>query len=337
MELTLNEIATRVNGVVVGDDKCNIVGVSEIQNSEPGTITFLGNSIYSKFVSSTKAEAVIVSSADYLKGKNGIIVDNPQLAIAKVLALFHQKILEKPSIDPTAIIEQDVTLGSNIMIGPGSVIQKGAKIKDGCRIGPKTVIGQNTKLGKDCVLHSNVSLYNDIMIGDRVIIHSGTVIGCDGYGYVTVDSKHEKIPQTGNVVINNDVEIGSNCAIDRATIGSTVIGEMTKIDNLVHIAHNVKIGRGCLLTAGFAVAGSAEIGDYCTFAGQAGIAPHVKIGDNSIIAAKSGVTKSLKGNEVYAGMPAREIKTHNKKMAYINKIERLYERVDRLAQKINIE
>ena len=337
MEFTLNEIADRVNGKVVGDRKCNIVGVSEIQNSKSGTITFLGNPIYAKFVSSTKAEAIIVSSVDYLHGKNGIIVANPQLAIAKILDLFHQKIIEKPSIDPTAIIEQNVTLGTNIMIGPGSVIQKGAKIKDGCRIGPKSVVGQNTKLGKDCILYSNVSLYNDIVIGDRVIIHSGTVIGCDGYGYVTVDNKHEKIPQTGNVVINNDVEIGSNCAIDRATIGSTVIGEMTKIDNLVHIAHNVKIGRGCLLTAGFAVAGSSEIGDYCTFAGQAGIAPHVKIGDKSIVAAKSGVTKSLKGNAVYAGMPAKEIKTHNKIMAYINRIERLFEKVDRLTEKINIE
>ena len=141
---------------------------------------------------------------------------------------------------------------------------------------------------------------------------------------------HEKIPQTGNVILGNDVEIGSNCAIDRATIGSTSIGQMTKIDNLVHIAHNVKIGKGCLLTAGFAVAGSSEIGNYCTFAGQVGVAPHLKIGDHSIVAAKSGITKSLKGGKVYAGFPAREIKEYNKREALINEIGKLRQNLDQL-------
>ena len=140
----------------------------------------------------------------------------------------------------------------------------------------------------------------------------------------------KKIPQEGNVIIEDNVEIGSNCAIDRATIGSTVIGEMTKIDNLVHIAHNVKIGKGCLLTAGFAIAGSSEIGNYCTFAGQVGVAPHLKVGDRSIVASKSGITKSLKGGKVYAGFPAREIKDHNKQQALINQIGRLRKKLDML-------
>jgi len=170
------------------------------------------------------------------------------------------------------------------------------------------------------------------MIGNNVIIHSGTSVGCDGFGFVTENSVHEKIPQTGNVVIGNDVEIGSNCAIDRATIGTTSIGDMTKIDNLVHIAHNVKVGKGCLITAGFAVAGSSEIGDYCTFAGQVGIAPHVKIGPNSIFAAKSGVTKSLEGGKVYAGFPAREIKEHNKREALLTEITRMRQKLDQLIQ-----
>ena len=145
---------------------------------------------------------------------------------------------------------------------------------------------------------------------------------------MTENDFHEKIPQEGNVIIEDNVEIGSNCAIDRATIGSTVIGEMTKIDNLVHIAHNVKIGKGCLLTAGFAIAGSSEIGNYCTFAGQVGVAPHLKVGDRSIVASKSGITKSLKGGKVYAGFPAREIKDHNKQQALINQIGRLRKKLD---------
>ena len=149
---------------------------------------------------------------------------------------------------------------------------------------------------------------------------------------MTENDFHEKIPQEGNVIIEDNVEIGSNCAIDRATIGSTVIGEMTKIDNLVHIAHNVKIGKGCLLTAGFAIAGSSEIGNYCTFGGQVGVAPHLKVGDRSIVASKSGITKSLKGGKVYAGFPAREIKDHNKQQALINQIGRLRKKLDMLIE-----
>ena len=337
MEFTLREIAQHINGKVVGDHSCKIVGVSEIQNSEPQTITFLGNPNYSKFVLNTKADAIIVNTADDLKGKNGIVVENAQLGIAQVLKLFHPITPEKPYIDPTAIIEDNVQLGSNLTIGPGCVIQNGTVIKDGCVIGPKTVIGSNSQIGENCTFYANVTIYNNTIVGDRVVIHSGTVIGCDGYGYVSIKNEHQKIPQTGNVIIYNDVEIGSNCAIDRATIGSTSIGEMTKIDNLVHIAHNVKIGRGCLLTAAFAVAGSSEIGDYCTFAGQVGIAPHVKIGNKSTVAAKSGVTKSLKGGKVYAGMPAREIRKHNKTMASINRVEKLYKKVDLLIQNANID
>ena len=181
-------------------------------------------------------------------------------------------------------------------------------------------------------MNPNVSIYKNTILGDNVIIHSNTVIGCDGFGYVTVEDVHEKIPQEGNVIIGNNVEIGSNCAIDRGTIGSTIIGSMTKIDNLVHIAHNVKIGQGCLLTAGFAIAGSSEIGDYCTFAGQVGVAPHLKVGDRSIVASKSGITKSLKGNKVYAGFPAREIKDHNKREALISEVGRLRKKLDALIQ-----
>jgi len=194
------------------------------------------------------------------------------------------------------------------------------------------VIGNGAAIGTHCSLKPNVTIYHNVIIGDNCIIHSGTVIGCDGFGYVSENNIHEKIPQTGNVVIGNDIEIGSNCAIDRATIGVTSIGDMTKIDNLVHIAHNVKVGKGCLITAGFAVAGSTEIGDYCTFAGQVGIAPHVKIGSNSVFAAKSGVTKSLEGGKVYAGFPAREIKEHNKREAQLNDITRISQKLDQLLQ-----
>ena len=331
MHFTLGQIASFVKGEIVGNDKHHIIGVSQIQDAKVGTITFLSNPLYNKYLHNTKADAIFVTKSSLLKkGQMGIVVQNPQLAIAKTLKLFYPTKKQKPSIHKTAVISKDAKIGNNVSIGPMVSIESGVVVGNGCLIGANTVIGKNSSLGKKSVLHTNISIYNDVIIGSNVIIHSGTVIGVDGFGYVTIDNIHEKIPQTGNVIIGDNVEIGSNCSIDRATIGSTIIGDMTKIDNLVHIAHNVKIGRGCLLTAGFAIAGSSEIGDYCTFAGQAGVAPHLKIGNNSIVASKSGVTKSLKGGKVYAGFPARNIKEHNKRQAMINQIGKLKDKIDSL-------
>ena len=332
MKLTLREIAAYVDGKVIGKPDINVSGVSEIQNSLPGTITFLGNPKYKQFLTETQAEAIFVSNEDYLNGKNGIVVSNPQLAMARTLKLFFPEKSIEPSIHKSAVIDSTASVGKNIFIDAGVVIKSGASIADNAIIGANVVIGNGAVIGTHCSLKPNVTIYHNVIIGDNCIIHSGTAIGCDGFGYVTEDNIHEKIPQTGNVVIGNDVEIGSNCAIDRATIGVTSIGDMTKIDNLVHIAHNVKVGKGCLITAGFAVAGSTEIGDYCTFAGQVGIAPHVKIGSNSVFAAKSGVTKSLEGGKVYAGFPAREIREHNKREAQLHDITRISQKLDQLLQ-----
>jgi UDP-3-O-[3-hydroxymyristoyl] glucosamine N-acyltransferase len=332
LKLTLGEIAVYVDGKVIGEPDINVSGVSEIQNSLPGTITFLGNPKYKQFLTETQAEAIFVRNEDHLNGKNGIVVSNPQLAMARTLRLFFPQTSFEPSIHESAVIDSTVSVGKNIFIEAGVVIKSGASIGDNSIIGANVVIGNRATIGTNCCLKPNVTIYHNVIIGDNCIIHSGTVIGCDGFGYVKENNIHEKIPQTGNVVIGNDVEIGSNCAIDRATIGITSIGDMTKIDNLVHIAHNVKVGKGCLITAGFAVAGSTEIGDYCTFAGQVGIAPHVKIGSDSVFAAKSGVTKSLEGGKVYAGFPAREIREHNKREAQLQDITRMSQKLDQLLQ-----
>ena len=330
MSFTLGEIAKCVNGKVVGDSSCLINGVSEIQNSKPGTITFLSNPIYKKYLSTTTASAIILSDGKLLEGKNGITVTNPQLAISEVLNLFFNEKTFKPFIHPKATISKNAQIGRAVRIEAGAVVNDYVAIGKNSFVGSNTVIGEGTTIGPDCKILSNVTLYDKIVLGKNVIIHSGSTIGSDGYGYVTINDHHKKIPQTGNVIIGDNVEIGSNCSIDRATIGSTIIGEMTKIDNLVHIAHNVKIGKGCLLTSGLAIAGSSEVGDYCTFAGQVGVAPHIKIGNKSIFAAKSGVTKSLKGNKIYAGYPAREIKDHNKRLAAINEIEKLRKKIEKL-------
>ncbi len=327
MKISLGEIASVIEGKVIGNANHLIKGVSRIQDGSFGTITFLSNPAYSKYLNNTNADAVIVEEESLLKEKMGIVVENSQSAIAKTLRLFYPIIKEKPIIDSNAFISKSADIGKDVSIGPGSHIKQGVIIGNGCKVGSNVYIGDYSSLANNCELHANVSIYNNTNIGSNVIIHSGTTIGSDGFGYVSVNNIHEKIPQIGNVIINDDVEIGSNCSIDRATIGSTVIGQMTKIDNLVHIAHNVKIGKGCLITAGFAVAGSSEIGDFCTFAGQVGIAPHLKIGNNTIVASKSGVTKSLKGGKTYGGFPARHIKEYKRRLALINEIGKLKEEV----------
>ena len=320
MKFTLSEIATYVGGSVSGNPDLVITGVSEIQNSNPGTISFLGNMRYKKFISNTTASAILVKNPDHLAGKDGIIVDNPQLAIAKTIKLFYPKQKVKKNIHQESFIHPNSNIGNNVMVESGAVIENNVVIGSESWIGPNVYIGEGTTIGEYCRLYPNVTVYHDIEIKNQVIIHSGTVIGCDGFGFVPGEDTHEKIPQIGNVLICDNVEIGSNTTIDRATIGSTRIGEMTKIDNLVHIGHNVTIGEGCFITAQVGIAGSVTIGNFCSFGGQAGVVPHVTIGDNSIFAAKSGITKSLEGGKMYAGYPAREVRDHHKREAMVLEI-----------------
>jgi len=328
--MTLQEIADYLDGQLIGDPQIIIHGLSEIQNSIPETITFLGNMKYKKYINNTVASAIIVNDSELLKDKDGILIDNPQLAMAKLLSLFHPKNSSTPQIHETVIINTNVKIGQNCSIGPGVVIENGVHIGDNANIGANTVIGFDSTIGINADIKANVTIYDNINIGNNVIIHSGTIIGSDGFGFVTSDNIHKKIPQVGTVRIGNNVEIGSNCSIDRATMGVTSIGDMTKIDNLAHIAHNVIIGKGCLITGAFAIAGSSEVGDYCTFGGQVGVGPHIKIGPGSTFAAKSGITKSLKGGKVYAGFPAREIYDHNKREALLSDVDRMRTKLDQL-------
>lgn len=321
-----------VDGYISGDPNLEITGVSEIQNGRSGTITFLGNQAYKKYMDSTKASAVIVSNEKFLSGKDGVIVRNPQFAMAKVLSKFFPNEYNAKGIHPKAIVDSSSNIGNNVTIEAGAVIEAGVTIDDSTFIGANVFIGKNTKIGSECNIYQNVVIYQDIFIGNKVIIHGSAVIGCDGYGFVKDEGKHLKIPQTGTVLIGDDVEIGANSVIDRATIGETIISNMTKIDNLVHIGHNVQIGSGCLITAQVGIAGSAIIGDNCSIGGQAGVVPHVEIGPKSIIAAKSGVTKSLIGGEMYGGYPARPIKEQHKRDAIYSEISIMKKKLDQLIQ-----
>ena len=321
-----------VDGYISGDPNLEITGVSEIQNGKSGTITFLGNQAYKNHMDNTKASAVIVSNEKFLSGKDGVIVRNPQFAMAKVLSKFFPNEYNAKGIHPKAIVDSSSNIGNNVTIEAGAVIEAGVTIDDSTFIGANVFIGKNTKIGSDCNIYQNVVIYQDIFIGNKVIIHGSAVIGCDGYGFVKDEDKHLKIPQTGTVLIGDDVEIGANSVIDRATIGETIISNMTKLDNLVHIGHNVQIGSGCLITAQVGIAGSAIIGDNCSIGGQAGVVPHVEIGPESIIAAKSGVTKSLIGGEMYGGYPARPIKEQHKRDSIYSEISIMRKKLDQLIQ-----
>lgn len=332
--ISLQELAARVNGSAVGNLRLKIAGVSEIQRGKEGTITFLSNLKYKQYLLTTEASAVFVTDASLLQDKPGIVVKNPQLAIAQTLAIFQKEPSFPPGIHSTAIVHDSAQIGSNVHIGPYSVIEKNTVIGDGAVICAHGYVGENATIGKSSFLFPKVTIYHDCILKNHIRIHSGAVIGCDGYGFVTEKDIHHKIPQNGNVILEDNIEIGANCTIDRATIGSTILGEGTKLDNQVHIAHNVRIGKGCLITGQVGIAGSVEIGNFCIFAGHTGIAPHVVIGDRAVFAAKSGVTKSLPGGKIYAGMPAREIREQNRKDAVLSEVKKIKKRLNILEEKI---
>lgn len=323
-----------MGGRVAGDPAVPIKGVSEIQTGLPGTVTFLSNPKYRKYLADTKASAVVINDKSLLGDKDGIVVENTQLAFAKILGLFSDHPTTVPGIHETAIIATSIKIGENVNIGPYSLVASGAVIGDNVTIDSNVSIGPKVQIGKETKIQANVVIHSNCQVGERCVLLSGAVVGSRGFGFVTDADIHYSVPQNGAVIIGNDVEIGANTTIDRGTIGNTIIGDGTKIDNLVQIAHNVKIGKGCLIAALVGFAGSSEVGDFCIFAGQTGIAPHVKIGDRAIFAAKTGITKSLAGGKVYAGMPVREIRENNKRDAVFSQVQILKKRLESIEEKV---
>ncbi len=332
--LTLKELAVFLEGTVVGDPKLNIEGVSTIKNGKPGTITFIVHQKYFKYVESTQASAIITSDSEILNDLNGIIVDNPKLAMVKVLDYFSPQYPSQKGIHKTAIIDSDAILGKGVSIGPYTIIDRGVIIGDNTVIGANNVINANTVIGCDSKIENNIHLHHGSIIGDRCLIQSGTVIGCDGFGFFTENDYNHKISQNGNVTIGNDVELGANCTIDRGTIGETTIGDMCKFDNSVQIAHNVSIGKGCLLTAHVTIAGSTRVGEFCSFGGQAGAIDHISIGDRAILACYTVAMKDLPGGKIYSGAPAREIKDKNRRDAVHIEVKRLQNKMKQLEKSL---
>lgn len=332
---TAGEIAELVGGELIGEEALIITGINSIEDAKKGDLAFANNPKHVRLIDRTAASCVITPKDAGGSGKTIIRTENPSLAFAKILSLIYPEEAKHPrGVHLSAIIEEDVSLGKDVSIGAYSVVSRGAGIEDntviysGCYIGPKT------KIGKSSIIYPGVVIRDGMVIGNNVIVHSGTIIGTDGFGYHQAGEKHLKIPQVGKVVIEDDVEIGSCVTIDRATLGETRIGRGTKIDNLVQIAHNVKIGENCILVGQTGISGSSSLGKNVMLGGQAGLTDHISLGDKVMVAAKGGVSKSFPAGSVVIGIPARPYREARKIVAATARLPNLIKRIRELEKKI---
>ncbi|MBP6624646.1 MAG: UDP-3-O-(3-hydroxymyristoyl)glucosamine N-acyltransferase [Chitinophagaceae bacterium] len=298
MKFTAQQIATLVNGQIEGDANVLVSSIAKIEESNAGDLCFLANAKYEDYLYQTKASVVLVNASLVLKEKvhaTLIRVPDAYVSFAQILQTYQDITSSKPKlgIEQPSYIAENAVIGEQHYIGAFSYIGEKVTIGDSTSIYPGCYIGDQVKIGKNCLIHAGVKIYKDCVIGDHVIIHAGTVIGSDGFGFAFENNKFNKIPQVGNVVIENDVEIGANCTIDRATMGSTRIKSGVKLDNLVQIAHNVEIDVNTVIAAQAGISGSTKIGKFCMIGGQAGIVGHIKIADGTKINAQSGVAKEV--------------------------------------------
>jgi UDP-3-O-[3-hydroxymyristoyl] glucosamine N-acyltransferase len=333
----LGEIASLVGGqlAVAATSDQLIQGVASISEASRTDITFLGNAKYIQALRLSQAGAVLVP-LDFSEEVSPALVrvENPSVAFATLVERFAPKpVSYAAGIHPTAVIGAGVELGEGICIQPHVVIQDGARVGARSVIGAFSYVGHGAQIGDDTFLHPRVTVAERCLVGNRVILHSGVVVGSDGFGFEFVGGRHIKIPQVGIVQIDDDVEIGANTTLDRARFGRTWIQEGTKIDNLVQIAHNVVLGKRCLIVSQVGISGSTRLGDYVTLAGQVGVVGHIEIGDQVVVSAQSGVSKSLPSKALYMGSPAVSAPEYREQVALIRRLAKLNARVQALEKR----
>ena len=334
MEKFLREIAGLVDGSLAGDGEIKISGLSNIPMAREGDLTFAVPPHLDE-AKICAASAVLIPLDVENFPKPAIKVADPRAAFAKLLEMFTPKLEIPKGISPKAHIGDGVKIADDVTIMPFAVVDNGAEIRRGAIIYPHVYIGQHVTIGEDTVIYSSATVREFCKVGNRCVIHSSAVIGADGFGFTTKNGVHTKIPQVGNVVIEDDVEIGAHVGIDRAAMGSTVIGHGTKIDNLVHIAHNCKIGANCLIVAQTGISGSTTVGDNVTFGGQVGTVGHITIGGNSVYAARSGISKNMPEGFFGCGFPIQSHSEWLKHQAALRKVPDLIEKVRKLEQMID--
>ena len=338
MEFTAKQIAELIQGRVEGDENASVNTFAKIEEGKPGAISFLSNPKYTHFLYDTQSSVVLVNEdvvLDKPVSTTLIRVKNAYESVAKLLQLYDSMKPKKTGIDPLAFISPTAKIGKDCYIGAFTYIGDHVEIGDQSQIYPHVVIEDGAKLGCGNLIYPNVSIYHDCRIGDHVTIHSGSVIGADGFGFAPGTEGYDKIPQIGIVVIEDCVEIGANTCIDRSTMGSTIVHKGVKLDNLVQIAHNVEVGENTVMSAQVGVAGSTKIGKWCMFGGQAGFAGHITVGDKTFIGAQCGVNSSVKGNQSMIGSPAMEPKNFFKSSVIFRKLPEIYKQLNDLQKEVD--
>lgn len=333
MKKTVQELAEFLGGTVIGNGDAVIEDVKGLAEAGRQDITFAVDP-YTEYLPQVHAGAVIVEKEVPAGDNTLVVVENPRLAFSQLLVLFHPRQSVASGIHPTAIIDDSAVIGENTAVMAYAVIGKHVKIGDNCTIYPSVFIGDNVTIGNDTTIYPGAVIHENCVLGQRDVIRAHAVIGGEGFGFATENGKHTRIPQIGNVEIGDDVEIGACTCIDNATLGSTKVARGTKVDNLVHLGHNVEIGEDCFIIAQTGIAGSTKAGNHVIFAGQTGCTGHITIGDNAVFAGKTGITGNIKGGQIYAGFPARPHMEWSRTQVYLKRLPEMAKTIKALEKKI---
>ena len=338
MEFTAKQIAAFLQGEIVGNENATVHTFAKIEEGVPGAISFLSNPKYTPYIYDTQASIVLVNKdfvPEHEVKATLIRVDNAYDSLARLLTLYEQSKPRKTGIDPLAFIASTAQVGKDVWIAPFAYVGEHAVVGDRTRIYPHATVDDGAHIGEDCTLYPGATVYHDCRIGNRCTLHAGSVVGADGFGFAPTPQGYEKIPQIGIAVLEDDVEIGANTCVDRATMGTTIVHKGVKLDNLVQIAHNDEIGAHTVMAAQAGVAGSTKVGEWCMFGGQVGVAGHIQIGDHVIFGAQSGVPSSVKSGQRLIGSPPMEEKPFFKSSAIFRKLPDMYFELNALRKELN--
>ncbi|MBO7554168.1 MAG: UDP-3-O-(3-hydroxymyristoyl)glucosamine N-acyltransferase [Bacteroidaceae bacterium] len=337
MEFSAKQIAQFLQGEIVGDENASVHTFAKIEEGTPGALSFLSNPKYTPYLYETESSIVLVNK-DFVPEKEVhttlIKVDNAYESLAKLLMLYEQSKPKKQGIDPLASIASTAKIGENVYIGPFAVIGEHAEIGNNTQIYPHVCIGDGVKVGDNCTLYFSANVYHDCKIGNRVTLHAGAVIGADGFGFAPTPHGYDKIPQIGIVIIEDDVEIGANTCVDRATMGATIIHKGVKLDNLIQIAHNDEIGSHTVMAAQVGIAGSAKIGEWCMFGGQVGVGGHIHVGNHVELGAQTGAPFNIEDNKQLIGAPPVEKRTFFRNVALTQRLPEMHKELSALRKEL---
>ncbi len=338
MEFSAKQIATFIQGEIVGDENATVHTFAKIEEGMPGAISFLSNPKYTSYIYDTQSSIVLVNK-DFIpeqEVKTTLIkVDNAYESLAKLLNLYEQSKPKLTGISPLAFVAESAKIGKDVYIAPFACIGEHAEVGDNTVIHPHVTIGSGAKIGSNCIIYANATVYHDCRIGNHCILHAGCVIGADGFGFAPTPEGYEKIPQIGITILEDNVEVGANTCIDRATMGATIVHSGVKLDNLIQIAHNDEIGSHTVMAAQVGIAGSTKVGEWCMMGGQVGVAGHIHIGDKVNLGAQSGVPGSIKDGSQLFGTPPMESKPYFKSAAIYRKLPDMYTELNVLRKELN--